>query len=86
MTTMTPKQKIATLKFPVRVTIGDMEVGMWNKDRGYFQHQYNEDLCGGLWFDDEHRLCDYDGAYSLPEEAVKIIRQIGFVVPDEFTD
>lgn len=38
----------------------------------------------GLTFE-QKRLTDYDGVFSLPKEAVKLIRQCGFVVPREFT-
>ena len=37
----------------------------------------------GLWFD-KKRLTDYDGLFSLPKEAIKLIRKCGFTVPRDF--
>ena len=40
----------------------------------------------GLTFDSQKRLIDYDGICGdLPIEAVRLIRQCGFIVPREFT-
>jgi len=37
----------------------------------------------GVWFEAK-TLCDYDGLFSLPKEAVKLLRQVGIRVPKEF--
>ena len=37
----------------------------------------------GLWFE-KKRLVDYDGLFSLPKEAIKLIRKCGFTVPRDF--
>ena len=37
----------------------------------------------GVWFKDK-TLCDYDGLFSLPKEAVKLLRQVGIIVPKDF--
>lgn len=39
----------------------------------------------GLVFE-HNTLADYDGVFSLPKEAVRLIRECGFVVPAEFVD
>jgi hypothetical protein len=39
----------------------------------------------GVWF--EHKtLTDYDGAMSLPKEAISLLRKAKFHVPREFED
>lgn len=49
----------------------------WVVDDGEFV----EDI--GLWFDNKI-LVDYDGVFSLPNEAIKLIRKAGFIVPKDF--
>lgn len=39
----------------------------------------------GLNFDVAKNLLDYDGVFSLPREAVALIRRHGFKVSEEFT-
>jgi hypothetical protein len=58
-------------------------------DDGYYQIEWDIpalDTCEhiGLTFDSRKRLEDYDGVFSLPEAAIKLIRMAGFVVPHEF--
>ena len=38
----------------------------------------------GLTFDVERNLLDYDGVFSLPKEAIALLRKQGFKVGDEF--
>ncbi len=38
----------------------------------------------GLWFDVMRNLIDYDGVFSLPREAIALIRKHGFKVSEEF--
>lgn len=38
----------------------------------------------GLDFDVRGRLIDYEGVFSLPREAIALIRSVGFHVPREF--
>jgi hypothetical protein len=38
----------------------------------------------GLWFDENKILTDYDGVFSLNEFAIKIIRDNGYIVPEDF--
>ena len=39
----------------------------------------------GLWFeDDETTLRDYDGLFSLPEQAIKLLRDNGYTVDESF--
>ena len=37
----------------------------------------------GLWFENK-TLRDYDGAFCLPDQGIEMIREAGFVVPEEF--
>ena len=39
----------------------------------------------GIWLDENKRLRDYDGVFSLPKQAVQLLRSAGIVVPREFT-
>lgn len=42
----------------------------------------------GLWFDigadGSRTLSDYDGIFSLPDEAIALLREAGVIVPEEF--
>ena len=39
----------------------------------------------GLWFGtDGKTLTDYDGVFSLPDQAIKLLRDNGFIVGEEF--
>lgn len=44
--------------------------------------------CIGLWFDigadGSRTLSDYDGIFSLPDEAIALLREAGVVVPEEY--
>ncbi len=41
---------------------------------GYFEHDYLGDgSAGGLWFDGDLKLEDYDGVYELPSEVKNIL-------------
>lgn len=52
---------------------------------GWFDHEeYGEECGGGLWFDNNMNLTDYDGVIELPKEVVQAIRDLGFYVGEEF--
>ena len=36
----------------------------------------------GLWFE-RGELCDYDGVFSLPREIGKVLRDGGYIVPED---
>jgi len=38
----------------------------------------------GLWFEGKE-LSDFDGVFSLPREVAGILKDAGYVVPDEFS-
>ncbi len=38
----------------------------------------------GLWFENGNVLTDYDGVFSLPKEAIELLRSNGFVVGEDF--
>ncbi len=43
-----------------------------------------EDAVGiGVWWENG-RLTDYDGVFSLPKQAVQLLRKVGIVVGDDF--
>ena len=53
---------------------------------GFFEHNIKgEDASGGLWFDNEKRLIDYDGMFMVPNSVVTSIRKLGYIVPLEYT-
>lgn len=53
--------------------------------KGYFEHStHGDDVAGGLWFDDQKNLIDYDGVYELPAEVCNFLKEKGFKVADEF--
>jgi len=37
----------------------------------------------GLWFDENKTLTDYDGAFQLPSEGIEMIKELGFIVPED---
>jgi hypothetical protein len=37
----------------------------------------------GIWHNNK-TLTDYDGVFELPNEAIKLLENNGFIVPDEF--
>ena len=48
---------------------------------GYFEHDtYGDEFGGGLWFDDDGCLDDYDGVCELPDEVVKGIKDLGYKI------
>ena len=47
---------------------------------GYFEHnELGDESGGGLWFDKEFNLIDYDGVYFLPSEVKNILIQFGMI-------
>jgi len=52
---------------------------------GYFEHNELGDECGGgLWFDDEMFLRDYDGVYELPKEVKLVLYKAKMIREDEY--
>lgn len=37
----------------------------------------------GVWFENK-TLTDYDGVFSLPKQAVQLLREVGIIVPSDF--
>jgi hypothetical protein len=58
------------------------EVGIHDdRKHGWFEHNELGDECGGgLWFDNDGALIDYDGVYELPSEVVQALATEGFDV------
>jgi len=47
---------------------------------GYFEHKNLGDECGGgLWFDNDFKLVDYDGVAILPKEIKEILIKLGHI-------
>lgn len=52
---------------------------------GYFEHLiYGDARGGGLWFDSEDKLVDYDGVFFLPEQVINALLGFGYIVDDVF--
>lgn len=47
---------------------------------GCFEHdQLGDESSGGLWFDNNFNLIDYDGVYFLPSEVKNILIMFGMI-------
>lgn len=47
---------------------------------GYFEHnELGDESGGGLWFDKQFNLIDYDGVYFLPSEVKNVLIQFGMI-------
>ena len=60
----------------------NFEVG-YHDDRknGWFEHnQLGDEFGGGLWFEDDGTLYDYDGVYVIPLEVLGALKAEGFNV------
>ncbi len=69
-------------EFNRKVQKGKFEIGIdEHAAYGYFEHEELGDECGGgLWFDKEGEklvLRDYDGVYSLPNDVIAAIEEMG---------
>jgi len=52
--------------------------------KGWFEHHiFGDEQGGGLWFENDE-LIDYDGVYSLPEDVITGIKELGFIVSENF--
>ena len=67
----------------------EFEIKVWKSkgsnfvDRGSFEHNLlGEDNGGGLWFDPEGRLVDYDGVYQLPAKVIDVLLSEDFIVQE----
>ncbi len=53
------------------------------KRYGFFEHdRLGEDCGGGLWFDKDLMLEDYDGVFELPSEVKNILVMFGMCDKD----
>lgn len=54
---------------------------------GYFEHtELGEDRSGGLWFDDQNMLSDYDGVCELPKQVKESLIKVNRIYPDDIND
>jgi hypothetical protein len=69
----------------LRTHAGKFEVVLNPEENfGYFEHEdYGDEWGGGLWFEGKS-LIDYDGVYELPSEVIAGIRELGYIVAQEF--
>jgi len=63
------------VKFNVTVQVNDeMHKGWWQIDGDGGEHCES----GGLWFDGNKKLTDYDGTFSLPEYISDKLKEHGY--------
>jgi hypothetical protein len=62
-------------KFNTKLGTQNFTIGIDVKSKyGYFEHDTLGDNCGGgLWFDKDLMLEDYDGVFELPSEVKNIL-------------
>ena len=65
-----------------RIYTENFEVGIHDdRKHGWFEHNELGDECGGgLWFEDDGTLYDYDGVYMIPLEVLAALKAEGFDV------
>lgn len=52
------------------------EIGLWFEgDENHIDLQFNE-----------LTLADYDGVFELPSQAIELLREVGFIVPESFEE
>ncbi|NUW26992.1 hypothetical protein HUX57_09965 [Arcobacter butzleri] len=68
------------------VNTKNYSIGIYpDENRGWFEHyKYGDEQGGGLWFNSDKELTDYDGISSLPLEVVEAIRGLGYKVDQSF--
>ena len=67
----------------MKTTVGKFDITIIeDKNYGYFEHSGME-IEGGLWFDGDKKLEDYDGVIFLPDEVIEGIEKLGYKVPDD---
>lgn len=65
------------VEFNVIVSVNDeRKKGWWQIDGGGGAHYAS----GGLWFDDNRKLTDYDGIFSLPDYIGEKLEEHGYDV------
>ena len=63
------------VKFNVIVSVNDeIKEGWWQMDGNNGEHYSS----GGLWFDDNRKLTDYDGIFSLPDYIGDKLKEHGY--------
>lgn len=68
----------------ISATVGKIEVGiMRSENRGYIEHEIHGEQ-GGLWFNSDKELIDYDGVCQLSKNTIAAIRQLGYIVTPDF--
>ena len=54
---------------------------------GFFEHnELGDESAGGLWFDNNLQLVDYDGVYFLPSEVKYVLIQFGMIDKETAND
>jgi hypothetical protein len=67
-------EKGSTMEYTGDGVSGNIE---WIIDEGFWIAQI------GVWFEDGS-LIDYDGVFELPDQAIILLRSLGFIVEKEF--
>lgn len=56
-----------------------------NENYGCFEHN-KTGVGGGLWFDEDKVLIDYDGVFELPEEVKSTLKEHGYGIEEDEND
>ena len=77
-------------EYDFRTTIGTQNytIGIDAKALyGFFEHnELGDESGGGLWFDKEFQLIDYDGVFELPSEVKNVLIQFGMISKETADD
>ena len=71
--------------FDIKVDNGEYTIEIDTTEHyGCFEHnKLGDESAGGLWFDDNGVLVDYDGVFELPHSVVGSLKFMGFTLDDD---
>ncbi len=74
--------------FTTRIGTQNYDIGIDPKSLyGYFEHnELGDESGGGLWFDKNFQLIDYDGVFFLPSEVKNVLIQFGMISKETADD
>ena len=70
----------------MKITVGKYDITIFKEKKyGYFEH-HEAEIEGGLWFDQNNQLEDYDGVLYLHDEVINGIEELAYKVPKEIKE
>lgn len=71
-----------TANFDVNASTKDWTVEIDSAEKyGYFEHN-RTGAGGGLRFDEEKVLVDYDGVFEVPEQVASALKEHGYIIEE----